>query len=292
MRHKSADNKQYAVEETVLVSYFKITKEEITFEFSNWVRERVLTVNNVYIMKLPTIASFVSGYTVTLFEQLEQRRDFRKWNTNVEDLRKIYGIEEDKYKNFSDFRKYVIEKGVAEINEKSNYDLTCEFTKKGKKIDKIIFAWHLVKDDDPYAQWKTFIRTSFVGTPLIRSTVGGSSDFHVIQVNSEGLLYNKLNKDCVYSKKEAETIWKFMYNNQDSMIIKGKSKAELEAEKNNDLFEDKDHGEFYGKDYLFDDEMYVNIIAIVPVKNKLKVKFYDDTIIVLSEDDLKEGVIF
>ena len=292
MRHKSTEDKMYAVEETVLVSYFKITKEEIKFEFSSWVRERILAVNNVYIMKLPIIASFVSGYTVTLFEQLEQRRDFRKWNTNIEDLRKIYGLEEEKYKNFSDFRKYVIEKGVTEINKKSNYVLTYEFTKKGRRIDKIIFTWHLIKDDDPYTQWKTFIRTTFIDTPLIRSTLGGGSVFHTIQVNKKGLLYNLHNKDCVYSKNEAQTIWKFMYDNQERMIIKGKTKGELKVEKEEDLTEAKDYSKFLGKDYIFDDEVYTDILTIHPVKDKLKIKFYHGDIIILSEVELEAGVVF
>jgi len=96
-RHKDSSG-LYEVSSTALISHFSLTREKVTFRFDEWVRNRIPIESNGYIMKLPIIASFKSGYSVVLFEQLEQRRDFKKWITSKNMLRTIFGIEENKYK--------------------------------------------------------------------------------------------------------------------------------------------------------------------------------------------------
>lgn len=288
-RHKNDEGKIYQVEETSMISYFSLTREKIKFSLSPWIAERVVNMNSGYIMQMPTIASFKSGYAVTLFEQLEQRRDFKTWKTSIKILRRIFGIEDNSYQRFNNFRLKVLDVAKDEINEKTNYTLAYELIKKGRSIDRISFTWHIKKDEDPYTQWKSFIRTTFIDEPLLKSKVGGSAKLHLIKVNSKGLLYNQYNSDYAYSSEEAKVIWKYMFDNQELLLIKNKTKDDDTPV---DLDNTKDYSAFIGKDYLFDDDLYPNIILITPVKDKLKVRVYDGTTFILTETELTEGVKF
>lgn len=290
LKYKDPITKEYVVEGVVLVSYFKLTKDIITFRFDKWIRDKIPSVNNMYIMKMPIIASFKSGHTVNLFEQIEQRRDFKKWNVPILDLKLILGITEGAYNIFSNFRRTVIERSIKEINEKTSYTLAYKLTKKGRNIDKIIFTWHITKEEDPYAQWKTFLRKTFTDVPLLQGMVGRSEEVHLIQINDKGLLYNKYNPSYVYISEEAKRIWKHLYENQDKLLIKNKNKANQDEKTTEE--EMKDYSSFIGKDYLFDGDLYQNIILITALKSKLKVKFYDGDNFILTEAELNEGIIF
>jgi hypothetical protein len=79
-----------------------------------------------------------------------------------------------------------------------------------------------------------------------------------------------------------------MFDNQDQLLIKNSNKDTLPSDEDHI----KDYSAFIGKDYIFDEDLYQNIILITPVKNKLKVQFYDGNNFILTEDELKEGVIF
>jgi hypothetical protein len=288
-RHKDSTGKIYKFQETTMISQFTLTREKIVFSLSPWIMDRVLVMDSGYILKMPIISSFKNTYSVALFEQMEQRLKWRRWEVKVSVLRQILGMELTEHKRFTNFRKWVLEKAKKEINEKTNYTLAYELIKKGRSIDKIIFTWHIAKDDDPYTQWKSFIRTTFIETPLLKSKVGGSAEQHLIKVNSKGLLYNQYNSDYVYSSEEAKVIWKYMFDNQEQMLIKNKTKGDDASIDSDNV---KDYSTFIGKDYIFDNDLYPNIILITPVKNKLKVKFYDGNTFILTEAELTEGVKF
>jgi len=283
-RFKDKSGQTYKVEATALLSYFKLTKEKIVFEFSEWIRDKILVTNNAYIMKLPLLASFKSGYTVTLFEQIEQRRDFNRWEVSYRVLRAIFGIEEEKYQRFNHFKERVLEVAVNEIVDKSNYSLKYELIRggRGRAVQKVIFTWHINKTT--LMEFKSFIRANFVNIPLI--VLAGDDGDHLIQVSEDGKLYNAHNPKLYYPTKRANAIWRVMYDNQDKMLIKKQSEKVQELE-------DEDYSQYYGKNLLFDDEMYEHIILVHPTakKNRLKVKFQAGEMIVMSKEEFLNSVI-
>jgi len=275
LRYKNSKGEVYEVISIALLSYFKLTKEKVIFRFDEWVRDKILTVNNAYIMKLPILASFSSTYTVALFEQLEQRRDFKQWKVDVYVLRQLFGLEEGKYERFSNFRKRVLDNAVKEINEKTNYNLRYESVKKGRKIDKIFFTWHVHKTD--FEEFKSFVREKLVNQPLMEMP-GSDKTMHLIQVGEDGKVYNARNPDKYYTSEIAQKIWRYLYENQDKLLNK-KTIEMLEKD-------DEDYSKYYGKNLFFEEEMYENIILISQTKTgKLKVKFYGGELIILSKDD-------
>jgi len=275
LRYKNSKGEVYEVISIALLSYFKLTKEKVIFRFDEWIREKILTVNNAYIMKLPILASFKSTYSVALFEQLEQRRDFKRWKVSVDSLRGVLGVESNKYKSFGYLRRDVLEKAVKEVNEKTNYNLRYETVKKGRKIEDVIFTWHVHKTD--FEEFKSFVREKLVNQPLMEMP-GSDKTMHLIQVGEDGKVYNARNPDKYYTSEIAQKIWRYLYENQDKLLNK-KTIEMLEKD-------DEDYTKYYGKNLFFEEEMYENIILISQTKTgKLKVKFYGGELIILSKDD-------
>ena len=285
LRHKGEGGKTYQVESVALLSYFSLTKEKIIFRFDEWVRERIYITDNAYIMKLPIIATFKSVHTVTLFEQLEQRRSFRRWEVSVGVMKKIFGLEEGEYTLFADFRRYVLNIAKEEINQKTKYSLKSEFIKKGRKIDKIVFTWHINKTS--LMEFQEFIRANFINIPLVEIKSQEDDTLHCIKVSEKGKLYNSNNKTLFnYPTARAKVLWKWMYDNQDRLLIK-----DPDDKKETSPFKEKYFTKYYGKDFILDGEMYKNIILITPVKTKLKIKFYQGELLLISEEDFLTGVL-
>jgi len=282
-RFKDADGKTYKAEGATLLSDFKLTREKITFGFSEWVRSRIYITDNAYIMKLPIIASFKSGYAVTLFEQLEQRRSFNKWEISLKALRKIFGIDDDKYKRFTNFKSRVLNVAYDEIIEKTYYSLNYELVKDGRTISKIIFTWRINKTS--FADFKEFIRKNFVNTPLAIFP-GKDGSQHIIQVSESGKLYNAKNPELYYDNEKAKIIWKWMFENQHALKIK-------EIQKN-EKFHDEDFTKYYGYNLMFDGELYEHIILIqrTALNNKLKIRFQSGEILVVTDEEFKKYVLF
>ena len=286
MKYKDEKGELYEIEGTVLLSYFKLNRKEVTFSFGTWIDERVLTVGNAYIMQMPIIASFKSTYTVALYEQIEQRKDFYRWEVSVKSFRQIMGIPKDKYSLLSNLKKFVLNKAIQEINSKTDYKVGFNQLKKGRRVEKFIFSWtNKKKEATIFDDFKQFIRKYFANKDLLDYRVGKDPKKHLIRVGENGLLYNARNPDYVYSAVDASRIWKFLYENQE-MIIAKQDVDELVETK------DKDYSAYYGKDFLFANEMYQNIVSIFPVSQKLKVSFYDGSVMILSEDELNKGIIY
>ena len=81
-------------------------------------------------LRIDSIYSFKSFYSMRIYELLKQ------WSETKE----LLCVEENKgYDNFTNFNKYVLEKAITEINEKSELTVEIERLKKGRVIEGIRF---------------------------------------------------------------------------------------------------------------------------------------------------------
>lgn len=97
-----------------------------------------LTERYTYL-EIQTLLSFNSIYSIRIFNLLKQYKPKKK-TFNIEKLKEMLLIK-DKYKNFSDFKRFVIEPAVKDINEHSTMKVTYETNgTKGKKVTEITFT--------------------------------------------------------------------------------------------------------------------------------------------------------
>lgn len=88
------------------------------------------------------VAEFKSTYTHRIYQLMMQWKSTGCVKISIDDLRfmLMLGL---KYPLFADFKKRVIDVAIGEINEKSPYNVKCEFIKKGRKFVAVEFTFKL-----------------------------------------------------------------------------------------------------------------------------------------------------
>jgi plasmid replication initiation protein len=96
--------------------------------------------------ELESVVSFKSAYSIRIYELLKAeqfkagKNGYFQRTFQYEELRESIGIESTEYALFADFRRYVIEIAVREINTASNIAITqVDYPKTGRKISHIVF---------------------------------------------------------------------------------------------------------------------------------------------------------
>ena len=133
-----------------MISDFDIDKNTRTVKFtlSKFVHDRLICYGNAYISEMPIIASFRSGYSVALHEQLEQRKQFQKWKVEVEELRILMGITEDEYTRIDNLKTRVINPAIDEIEKNTEYfNLKYKAIRNGRMISHFEFTWGINKKE-------------------------------------------------------------------------------------------------------------------------------------------------
>src|SRR5450830_368531 len=96
--------------------------------------------------ELENVVKFKSGYAMRLFELLKMEqfkaddKGYFKRSFEYEELRGVLGIDKKEYEFFKDFRVYVVQIAVKEIN--ANPDITIlqvDYPKTGRKVSHIVF---------------------------------------------------------------------------------------------------------------------------------------------------------
>ena len=112
---------------------------------SLWYSEHVMPyLSNLHSQftpyKLENVRSIKSVYAIRLYELVSQYSSVgRRWIT-VKDFRDMFQLH-DKYKNFSDLKRWVLNPSIKELNRKSNYDISFDVEKAGRAVNKIILSF-------------------------------------------------------------------------------------------------------------------------------------------------------
>lgn len=158
-RYKDDKGKIIRSGKAVMISDFDIdkTKRTVKFTLSKFVHDRLICYGNAYISEMPIIASFRSGYSVALHEQLEQRKSFQKWKVETEEFKTLMGIAEDEYKQIFDLKKRVINPAIDEIEKNTEYfNLKYKSIKNGRSISHFEFTWGIDKKEKEHKGQKNF----------------------------------------------------------------------------------------------------------------------------------------
>jgi plasmid replication initiation protein len=89
---------------------------------------------------LENISEMSSTYSVRLYELLMQWKTTGKREIEIDWLKKQFQIE-GKYASIIDFKKRVIDPAVKDINDYSNYSVSWEQRKTGRKVTHLIFTF-------------------------------------------------------------------------------------------------------------------------------------------------------
>jgi plasmid replication initiation protein len=93
---------------------------------------------------LSDIAGMSSAYAIRIYELITQYKDIGKREVAVADLRHMLELG-TRYPLFADFKRWVVETAVDQINAHSPLHVTYELRKTGRKYTHIIFFFSLKK---------------------------------------------------------------------------------------------------------------------------------------------------
>ena len=94
--------------------------------------------------ELEQVKSLNSGYAIRLYELLIQWRSVGKTPTfELQKFRQQLGVEENKYSRMSDFKKYVLDFAVEQVNKHTDITVKYEQHKKGRTITGFTFKFKI-----------------------------------------------------------------------------------------------------------------------------------------------------
>lgn len=126
---------------------FRWIQEAVYSEGEGYVDVRLSTsilpfVNNLLeqytVYHMQDVARMTSRYAIRVYELLVQWRRRGHREVDIEWLRRALGVGE-KYSNFKDFRRRVIEPAVQQVNERSPLDVNWEERKTGRRVSHVTF---------------------------------------------------------------------------------------------------------------------------------------------------------
>lgn len=109
--------------------------------FDPKLRPYLLQIKGSYTQfTLLNILKLRSVYAVRIYELLKQYEGFLKERKfHLEALRKMLGINDNEYKLYGDFKRYVLEKAKNEINKTTDLYIDYRIIKIGRKVEAVVF---------------------------------------------------------------------------------------------------------------------------------------------------------
>lgn len=118
----------------------KIEGSICTYSYSNRMRELCYYPEFYGRLNMQVISKFKSTYGLALYENCIRYQTITQtpW-IDILTYRKLMGIEEDQYSNFSDLNRRVIKLSVDEVNNNAPINITPEIKKQGRAVIAIRF---------------------------------------------------------------------------------------------------------------------------------------------------------
>lgn len=99
-------------------------------------------------LELEALRSFTSKYALALYEAIARRIRFRKVKSelfSVDEIRDFLGVEADKLVTFGNLNQYAIKPAVAEVNKLSEFVVSAEPQKTGRRVTAVLLRWEAKK---------------------------------------------------------------------------------------------------------------------------------------------------
>ncbi|MBF0503447.1 MAG: replication initiation protein, partial [Candidatus Riflebacteria bacterium] len=107
----------------------------VTLSFDRKLKPFLLQLKNRFTKyKLHQIMQLKSSFSIRIYELLKQYQKIGVRIFDVESLREILGIEKEQYKNFNDFKRYVILVAQEEVAAKTDISFEFEEIKVGRSV--------------------------------------------------------------------------------------------------------------------------------------------------------------
>ncbi len=112
---------------------------EIEIKLSESLRPYLLEISkNFTKYELINVLMLHTKYAVRAYELFKSYLYLHHWEVSLDTFRDLLGVE-DKYKDFTEFKRNIIDKSIKDISSNTDIKVTYKTVKKGRNIDKLIF---------------------------------------------------------------------------------------------------------------------------------------------------------
>ena len=161
----------------VFMQEIAITEKEVSFKFSDYIREHIKPISNVLIVRdFALMQSFRSEYARQLYKHLMLWEKKQTCYLSLKDLKDFLGVPQTKtYERMDNFKRKVLDIAVLEINEKrKNMDLRYFPKKNGRNIIGFTFGWIFIKENKESLFNEDELKSEFID--YIGKFIGNSSN--------------------------------------------------------------------------------------------------------------------
>lgn len=131
--------------------------KNITLKLKQILKPYLLELHDYYTQyQLMYILPMNSEYAIRLYELFKSCETLHEVTFQINKIRELLNLSEGKFKEYADFRRFIIELSIKEINQYT--DLTIEYqpNKKGRKVDSLTFT--IKRKEDLSATFNTLRR--------------------------------------------------------------------------------------------------------------------------------------
>jgi plasmid replication initiation protein len=109
--------------------------------FSDKIRPHITDLRSDFtLVDLNAVRGMTSVHSIRIYELLRQYRGTGWLSISLVDLRVLFQLE-NKYTEYFDFKRKVIDKAVKEINQRTNLQVAYEVKRTGRKVTDITFRF-------------------------------------------------------------------------------------------------------------------------------------------------------
>lgn len=149
----------------VFMQSVKLTKETVTFKFSDYIREHIKPLSKALIIKdFQLLQSFRSEYARQLYKHLMMWEQRGTLELSIKDFKDYLGVPNtSSYKRLDVLKRKVLNVAIAEINEKCpEMQLECINKKDGKTVVGFAFGWFFIKPTNDGLFSKEELKAEFI----------------------------------------------------------------------------------------------------------------------------------
>jgi plasmid replication initiation protein len=132
------------------------TEGSIDIRFDPFLRPYLLELKREFTSyKLENVVQLKSTYAIRIYELLKQYEKIQERTFSLDDLRKLLGAE-DIYPAYGNFKQRVLVPAQIELKDKTDISFVLEEIKRGRKVTKVKFIIHSVKENHNEKQLNLF----------------------------------------------------------------------------------------------------------------------------------------
>lgn len=123
----------------------------VKLKFSSYVAPHLARLETEYTeYRLERIGKLTSAYAVRIYELCAQCRNknIKEREETLPDLRRKLGLTADEYPAIKDFKKWVIDVAIRQINEHTDLRITYENIKTGRTVTGLLFKIEVADQDE------------------------------------------------------------------------------------------------------------------------------------------------